>query len=136
MLKAIQRLGQFKGRTANQWRAWLVAIVRNQARDVRRYWEQERRAHSHEETASHILPGLIDTLAESPGQSLDDEESRQRLDQAIASLSIQDQQLVRWRIIQFVTYREIALRLKITEPTARRRCEAALEKLRAAWKTQ
>jgi RNA polymerase sigma factor (sigma-70 family) len=113
-----------------------MAIVRNQAKDVRRYWQQERRAHSHEETASHILGALVDQSSPLPSQPLDDEESRQRLDAAIARLSIQDQQLVRWRIIQFVTYREIAMRLKITEPTARRRCEAALAALREAWTSE
>jgi RNA polymerase sigma-70 factor (ECF subfamily) len=133
MVKAIQRIGQFRGETPGQWRAWLVAIVRNQAKDVRRYWAQERRAHQNEEQAEQVLHEVADRSVGPPDQALDDEESRQRLDAAIARLSIQDQQLVRWRVIQFVTYREIAMRLKITEPTARRRCEAALNALREAW---
>jgi DNA-directed RNA polymerase specialized sigma24 family protein len=52
---------------------------------------------------------------------------------AIASLSIEEQQLVRWRLFQFTTYREMAQRLGVTEHTARRRCEAALGALRRAW---
>jgi RNA polymerase sigma-70 factor (ECF subfamily) len=132
IVKAIERADQFEGRTTGQWRAWLVAIVRNQARDVRRYWSQECRAHLLEEAESHVVSGLVDQGANSPGKTLDDAESRQRLDAAIASLSIQDQQLVHWRIIHFVTYREIALRLKITETAARRRCETVLAALREA----
>ena len=133
IVKAIERIDQFEGKTAGQWRAWLVAIVRNQARDVRRYWLQERRTHLQEEADSHTVVGLIDKAAQAPGKSLDDAESRHRLDAAIATLSVQDQQLVHWRIIHFVTYREIALRLKISEAAARRRCETALAALREAW---
>jgi RNA polymerase sigma-70 factor, ECF subfamily len=132
-VKAIEHIDQFDGQTTGQWRAWLVTIVRNQARDVRRYWSQERRAHSQEECDSHVIGGLIDKSVAAPSKVIDDEESRQRLDRALATLSVQEQQLVRWRLSNYVTYREIAARLKITEPTARRRCNAALLALREAW---
>ena len=133
MVKAIERIDQFDGETSGQWRAWLVAIVRNQAKDVRRYWSQSRRAHLQEEAGSHVVGSLADISSDSPSKSLDEQESRQRLDAAIARLSIQEQQLVRWRMIHFLTYREIGVRLKISEPTARRRCEAAIAALRNAW---
>ncbi len=47
------------------------------------------------------------------------------MDNALASLSIDQQQLVRWRVMQFMTYKEIAQKLRVTEPTARRRCQAS-----------
>lgn len=132
MVKAVERLHQFNGQTPGQWRAWLVSIVRNQAKDVRRYWSQERRAHRYEENDSQVVGTLVDK-SPPPPESLDESENRERLDRAIATLSIQDQQLVRWRMYQFSTYREIASRLGVAEHTARRRCEAALGALRRAW---
>lgn len=132
MVKAVEKMDQFEGENSVQWRAWLVSIVRNQAKDVRRYWSQERRAHQCEETDSHVVGGLVDR-SPPPTASLDSRESQERLDQAIATLNIQDQQLVRWRLYQFTTYREIAQKLGIAEHTARRRCEAALAELRRVW---
>lgn len=136
IVKAIEHIDQFEGQTPVQWRAWLVAIVRNQARDVRRYWSQARRTPQQEATDAHTIAGLVDEAAQSPDKPLDDAESRQRLDAVVASLTIQEQQLVHWRIIHFVTYREIALRLKISEAAARRRCETALASLREAWQRE
>lgn len=133
MLKAVEHIDQFEGETSGQWQAWMVKIVRNQARDVRRFWSQERRAHTQEECDSHVIGGLEDKSLVAPSKKVDDDESRQRLDKSLACLTIQEQQLVRWRLSNYVTYREIAARLKITEPMARRRCNAALRALREAW---
>ncbi len=127
--KAYERFDQFEGRTLSQWRAWLVQIVRNHAKDVLRYWTQERRTMKNEEHGSHLMRGLVDPSMESPSQALADEERRQLFDIALASLSIQDQQLVRWKLLENRSYKEIAERLSISEPTAKRRCEAAQEAL-------
>src|SRR5262249_44354875 len=43
LLTAYAQRGQFRGRGARQWREWLAAIVRNQARQLLRYWRRERR---------------------------------------------------------------------------------------------
>lgn len=133
VLKAIKHVDQFEGKTNGQWRAWVISIVRNQARDVRRYWQQARRAHTQEESGSQVIRGLVDTDAPTPGKALDDCETSERLDDALASLPIDQQQLVRWRTYHYLTYREIAGRIKTTETTARRRCETAMAALRQAW---
>jgi RNA polymerase sigma factor (sigma-70 family) len=135
MVKAVEHMDDFNGETSGQWRAWLISIVRNQAKDVRRYWSQERRAHKYEETDSHVVGGLIDQ-SPPPATSVDEKESREGLDRAIATLTIEEQQFVRWRLYHFTTYREMAQRLNIAEHTARRRCEAALAALRQAWANQ
>src|SRR5262245_26396731 len=43
LLAAYAQRGQFRGQGARQWRQWLAAIVRNQARQLLRYWRRERR---------------------------------------------------------------------------------------------
>src|SRR5687768_13154227 len=55
MVKASERIDQFDGDTSGEGRAWLVAIVRNQAKDVRRYWSQGRRTYLHEQADSHVI---------------------------------------------------------------------------------
>ncbi len=132
MAKAYERLDQFDGHTKGEWRAWLVQIVRNQARDVQRYWSQERRAHQNEEHGSQAMRCLVDRSIETPSKILADEERQQLIDAALGSLSIAHQQLIRWRVLQFATFREIAERLGVTEPTARRRCDAAIEAFQKA----
>ncbi len=129
-VKVIENYDQFQGKTTGQWRAWLTAIVRNTARDARRFHSQEKRAHTNEEHGSHVLADLVDKSIKTPSRTLDEMESREKLDAAMATLSIQDQQLVRWRMFHVFSYKEIASRLKITEPTARRRCAAAVDALR------
>ncbi len=68
-------MDQFEGQTSGQWRAWLVQIVRNQAKDVRRYWNQERRAHNAEEHDSKLIGGLEDKSMLTPSKILDAEKS-------------------------------------------------------------
>ena len=118
IVKAFEKLAQFEGETSGQWRAWLIAIVRNQAKDVRRFWGQDRRACSAEDGGSHAIRHLADKSQPTPEATLEGDEDRQRLDAAIATLSMADQQLVRWRGMQFLTTREVAARLKITESVA------------------
>ena len=130
--KAYERIDQFEGSTTGQWRAWVVQIVRNHAKDVQRYWNQERRAHDHEERGSRVMQWLADRSSETPSKVLADEEQQQLVDAALASLRIDEQNLIRWRVFQYLTYREIAERLRVTEPTARRHCDAAIAAFKAA----
>lgn len=132
MYKAYERFDQFGGSTTGQWRAWLVQIVRNHAKDVQRFWSQDCRAHANEEHGSQVMRFLADRTIETPSKILADEERQQLVDAALESLSAAQQQLFRWRIFQQATYREIAERLRVTEPTARRRSEAAIEAFKVA----
>lgn len=132
VVKAYERIDQFKGNTSGQWRAWLVQIVSNQAKDVQRFWSQERRAHKNEEYGSHVMQGLVDHTVETPSKVVAEDERQQRVDEALASLSIQEQQLIRWKVFQKTTYRDIAEKLHVTEPTAKRRCDNAIHAFREA----
>jgi len=78
---------------------------------------------------------LPDNLVQSL-RAPENEPGRQQLDRALASLRADQLQLVRWRMFQFVTYREIATRLKCGELAARQRCEAALGAFRNAYQAE
>jgi RNA polymerase sigma-70 factor (ECF subfamily) len=43
LLASIERFEQFRGNTRGEWQKWLVVIVRNEARNLLRYWHQDRR---------------------------------------------------------------------------------------------
>lgn len=64
---------------------------------------------------------------------MDSDAGREQLDRALTSLRADQLQLVRWRLFQFVTYREVAKRLKCSESVARQRCEAAVLAFRNAY---
>ena len=125
VVKAFEGFDKFEGHTTGQWRAWVVQIVRNHARDIQRYYTQERRSHKREERDSHLMRGLVDPTIETPSKIVAAEEQQQLIDYALAMLSPADQLLVRMRVFQGASYRVIAERIGVTEPTARRRCQAA-----------
>ena len=130
--KACERMDQFEGSTTGQWKAWVVQIVRNCAKDKQRYWYQERRSVDQEERGSRVMQWLADRSSETPSKVLAAEEHQQLVDSALASLRIDQQNLIRWRVFQYSTYREIADRLRVTEPTARRHCDAAIAAFKEA----
>ncbi len=131
ILKAIQKADQFHGTSSGQWRNWISTIVRNQARDIRRYWSNERRTSSQEDGNS--INQLVDNHSNEPKEALMNDERRIKLRMALSRLRGEERQLVQWRLVQHMTHKEIALRLNTTIPTARRRCESAVNALRWAW---
>lgn len=43
MVAAVRAFPQFRGKTIEEWEAWLTQIVRREVHDTRRYWHQPRR---------------------------------------------------------------------------------------------
>lgn len=132
VVKAYERFDQFNGTTTGQWRAWLKKIVRNHAKDVQRYWLQDRRCHKNEEYGSHVMRGLVDKSIDTPSKVIVKEETRLQFDYAMASLTAQEQRLIRWKRLENLTYREIAKRLDVADQTAKKQCEAAVKALETA----
>ncbi len=134
MQKVVEHMDQFKGESKRQARAWLIRIVINQARDAVRRWSQAKRAYRREEHDSQMVRGLVDKNIETPSRIVAAEEDRQCVDFAIASLSIQDQQLIRWHDFHGMSFRQIGEKLNIPEATARHRYEKAFNRFSLAYK--
>ncbi len=49
LLSSVERFDQFRGDTPAEWQRWLVAIVRNESKNLLRFWHQQRRRVSAEE---------------------------------------------------------------------------------------
>jgi len=134
LLASFAGFDQFRGTTVEDLKAWLVAIVRNEARQAGRFWSQDRR----EVTREQRLPSESGSRAGLEGSSSDPGEKagrRERAGQVLAALEklpSEDAELVRLRNFEGSTFSEIGRRLGCSETTARERWVAALERLREA----
>jgi RNA polymerase sigma factor (sigma-70 family) len=120
---------QFRGTGAEAARAWLFAIARHQLADYFRRGEVERRALAQLGVDRRPLTDAeydrIEELAAS-------EELRGHVAVALAGLPEDQREVLRLRVVEERSYRELARTLDISEQTARARVSRALRALRAA----
>lgn len=131
LLRAITGISDFRGRTLEEWRGWLAAIARNEAKMAQRH----AHAHCRDKRRNVSLDSdfVLAGTDESPSAALHQVELRQKLSMAIEQLSEDQQQLIRWRQEEQLSHAEIAERLGIKLDAARQRCKAAMDALRRAW---
>ncbi len=116
-LKAIKNLHQFKGTNAG-FSSWLFAIAKNECRD---HWRKSGR-----ETE-------LDIEKHDPvGETGKEHEEKMMAEQLLATLSKDDQEILRLRYIADLPLHEIARVLKINSITARVRVHRALSRAKAA----
>jgi RNA polymerase sigma factor (sigma-70 family) len=131
LTRAVESIEDFRGSSLAEWRGWLAAIARNEARSSRRYWSAKRRASS---AQVPIVSGAEPACpADSPSAVVRQAELGEQLKLAISRLAPEHQQLVRWRTGDSLSHAEIAERLQITVDAARQRCKSAMDALRRAW---
>jgi len=106
--------------------AWLLNATHFACRGVAR---SKARRHRHEQEAA-----AMSTAAQHAGDSSDDPDWAKVapvLDSAVASLNEASRSALVLRFFENLAYKEIAARLSIAEPAARKRVERAVEQLRA-----
>jgi RNA polymerase sigma-70 factor (ECF subfamily) len=110
-------------------RPWLLAIVRNQVRDL---WRRRRvrRAESLDGSADGLAAQLVDTGPD-PEQAASCRELRRRVWRAMSALSVDHREIVVLRDFHGLSYDEIARVLQIKGGTVMSRLHAARQKLRA-----
>lgn len=131
LVKAVQGISGFRGSSLEEWRAWLAAITRNEARSSRRHAGAGRRAISREIPLSETLPPA--SREDPPSAAARREELGERLKQAVAQLTPEQRQLLNWRQDEGLSHAEIASRLGITVEATRQRCKSAMDALRKTW---
>jgi RNA polymerase sigma-70 factor (ECF subfamily) len=132
LLASFAGFDQFRGTTVEDLKAWLVAIVRNEARQAGRFWSQDRREVGREQrlpAESGSRPGLEGSSSD-PGEKVERRERTRNVLAAVEKLPPEEAELVRLRNFEGMTFAEIAGRLGCSETTARERWVAALEQLR------
>jgi RNA polymerase sigma-70 factor (ECF subfamily) len=109
-------------------RPWLLAIVRNQARD---FWRRRRvrRAESIEADPDALLSQMVDAGPD-PEESVRRAELRRRVWRAMAALSADHREIVVLRDYHGLSYHELAQTLGIRIGTVMSRLHAARQRLR------
>jgi RNA polymerase sigma factor (sigma-70 family) len=122
---------RFRGTTDAELEAWTFAIARAQLARYRRKGRAERKAL---ERLAVQTPTLTDDDLARIEELADLARFRDSIAAAIGGLSDGQREAVELRIIDELTYPEVAERLGISEPTARARVSRALRTLGAAFK--
>jgi len=131
LLRAVRSLAQFQGQSSDEMLGWLVAIVRNEAKQTRRFWKRERRA-----TAKEVpLNGSADSAAlavdqyPTPCSSLLHRERAARIVAAVDGLREADRDVIHMRCFLGFSHREIADKQGRSEAAVRQHWVAALDRL-------
>jgi RNA polymerase sigma-70 factor (ECF subfamily) len=132
LLTAFARRAQFHGGNIRQWRGWLLAIVRNQARKTRRYWNRERRDIRREQplldSSGHGYPLAADGSTPSGQQFRRDE--AERVLAALHRLSPDYQQVLRLRTFEDRSLAEVAQCMDRSVEAVRKLWTRAIQALR------
>jgi RNA polymerase sigma factor (sigma-70 family) len=127
--KALERRHQFRGDSAEQEQAWLFSIART---ELSHYWRSGKIERAAVSRFAISVPALsyaeterIEALAGLGG--LGDE-----LSSALARLSVDQRRAVELRVIDELSYAEVAAALEVSEPAARARVSRGLRTLALA----
>lgn len=140
LLAAVERADQLRGESPEELQAWLVAIVRNEARNALRYWHQEKRLVAREDAvagsrvvraaeddgASARLPGA----EPSPSRRLLAREEASRMLATLDRMPPEQRAILTMRHFEGRSHAEIAERLGRTEDAVRQAWVRALRSLR------
>jgi len=135
-LEAIRRLADYLNNQEISFDLWLRWIAREKILGFHR-----KHLGADKRTVNRELPALpVDSSAQfvggivshgpTPSQSLAAAELAERLRRALEQLDEDERDLILWRHFEYLTNREIAKLLRITEAAANKRYIRALERLR------
>jgi RNA polymerase sigma-70 factor (ECF subfamily) len=143
MLAGVERFDQFRGTTRGEWQKWLVVIVRNEARNLLRYWHQERRHVAREDAVagSRAVKASDDDDKPAPrlpasaptaSKQIAMREDASRMLEGLAALPADQQEVLTLRHFDGLSHAEIAERLGKSEAAVRQLWVRALKRLREA----
>jgi RNA polymerase sigma-70 factor (ECF subfamily) len=126
---ALEHRFQFRGKTREQEQAWLFSIARS---ELSHYWRDGRVERSALARVGVPVPGISDPEIERIEDMAGLAEVAAPLRHAMASLPADQRRALELRVIEECGYAEIAMRLGISEQTARARVSRALRALALA----
>lgn len=137
LLASVERFEQFQGATAAEWNAWLVTICRNEARNLLRYFHQDRRNVAREKAvevgASQLSvagPVRLAGRGPTPSHQVALRQEASRLLEAIDRLPGEHRELLQLRHFDGLSHGEIAARTGRSEAAVRQLWVRALRQLR------
>ncbi|MBO6938574.1 MAG: sigma-70 family RNA polymerase sigma factor [Deltaproteobacteria bacterium] len=142
LLAAIERFDQFRGESAGEWQQWLVTIVRNEARNLLRFWHQDRRNLAAENAVAGSMMQIegsaegekprLAALEPTPSRQVATRQEAMQLLEAIDRLPAEYREVLRLRHFEGLSHRQIATRTGKSEAAIRQLWVRALKHLRAA----
>lgn len=133
-LEASVAFPQFVGAGPEEWVDWLAGILRNNAHDLRRRYRDAEKRAVHREVPAGSPSGngeaQLPAAEPSPSEHAVRREREQMLAVALARLSPQQQEIIRLRQQEGLTFVEIGTRMGCTDEAARKQWARAIEELR------
>lgn len=128
-INAFRKIGEFKGDSA--FATWLTRIAFNQAVSLKREGKHRERSLIPRNEDEPLLEPADDR---SPTEGLESDETRKKVQQALALLDEGDRQVILLKDIQGCSYDEIASTLEIPKGTVRSRLHRARLELKTKLK--
>jgi RNA polymerase sigma-70 factor (ECF subfamily) len=132
LMAAMQGIAGFRGNTAADWQAWIVAIVRNEARQAQRHWRRQRRDVECEQAVA-LESNVQQPLAgpdSSPSHRALRRERASRLLLAISQLGADDRQIIELRHFRGLSHEDAAQQMGKSSAAVRKLWGRALAHLR------
>ena len=135
MLAIHQQMGHFRGEHSGELRTWLNEILKGKVADARRkYIFCQKRAIGRERrldgpgVSSHPLPEIADPGL-TPSEIVSREERKQRIRDAMESLTDQQKLIYKLRFVERQAFVEIGREIGLSEDAARMACVRLIQKL-------
>jgi RNA polymerase sigma-70 factor (ECF subfamily) len=134
-LKAQRDLAQFRGSTLAQFARWLRQILRNELNATRRHYQSaEKRRVSREISLDTLsfksIQQVLVANTPSPSSHLVQCEELQILNRALDRLAPHYRQVIELRQRDQLSFAEVAQRLQLSVPAAKKRWQRAIDRLR------
>lgn len=139
LVASVERFEQFRGETRAEWQQWLVAIVRNEARNLLRYWHQDKRLVAKElpvmgsraDTKDSERPGArLPALVPTPSRQVAARQEASHLLEALDRLPPDQREILYLRHFEGLSHPEIAARLDKSPAAVRQQWVRALRGLK------
>jgi RNA polymerase sigma factor (sigma-70 family) len=135
LLQALDKHDQFKGTTEKEGRAWLIAIMKNEVKQILRQELAAKRDRRRELSLSEQVELQPATgPGERPSQQAMGHETEAILKETLDTLSAKEQKIIQLRVFQEKEFSEMAIILEAKELAVRRRYERALKRWYTAYR--
>ncbi|MBK9386705.1 MAG: sigma-70 family RNA polymerase sigma factor [Planctomycetes bacterium] len=131
LIDLIDAIEEFRGRSWQEFFAFVDALVgRRKVQHARRLGAAKRGGFA----APAALPSEVGANPSgTPSRAAANAEERERAGQLLAGLPEEERLPIQWRLMEELSYAEIAARLGISEEAARQRVSRGLRRLKERW---
>ena len=131
MLKAVQGLERFRGRTPSEFRGWLRSILASSLSYARRHHRDAARRQVDREVPIEAA-GEPAGAGDTPSRILIQSEQKAAMVLALLHVTKEDRRVISWRYRDGLSFGAIGDLLGVSADAARKQCDRAMGRLRTA----